>query len=452
MTSGPEWIMVGFEGDGAGEGELSWGQKENWTTSVAHRTWLPQGGARPLPPGTTLADIADGISRLMKRYQPMRTRMRLRADGRPIQVVHGSGEVAVEIVDAKDDPGAVAEAVCERYRNTPLDFTAEWPLRMAVIRHNGQLTHMAELISHLAVDAAGAVVMMTGAATGHETPVTGMQPLAQAAWQRSPAGRRQNEAAMRYWETIYRTTDARRFDNRQPEHSPRYWHGEYDSPALLSAVRAIAASSGLGTSMVFLALFALALNDLNGINPVVIRPIVGNRFRPGLAGVVCTVAQAGVCVLDVAGTSFDEALRRAQRASMNAYKYAYFDDEDLIALRARIFAERGTTVDMGCFINDRHGVGGQRDTGPVLALGQIRETVHPSTFRWLEGQDGPSLEPLFVAIDDIPDAIQVSVHLDTRYVSLADGEALVRGMEATAVAACEPGTYRPPSRRTASAR
>jgi hypothetical protein len=39
-----------------------------------------------------------------------------------------------------------------------------------------------------------------------------------------------------------------------------------------------------------------------------------------------------------------------------------------------------------------------------------------------------------VEIDDVPDAIQVTVKLDSRSISLADAEAFVRGMEATAIA------------------
>jgi hypothetical protein len=423
MTSMLARIMVDFAGDGAGAGELSWGQRENWHRIVEEQIWAPLGGADPLPPGATVGDVAAALRYLMSRHQSLRTRLRLDGD-QPIQVVSGSGEIALDIVDtAGADPVAVAESVAERYRATPLDFTAEWPLRMAVIRHDGELTHTVTLVSHLATDAAGIIVMMSELAARTSTPVDGMPPLAQAAWQRSPAGRRHNDAAMRYWESIFRTIEPTRFDNRHDEHSPRYWHGEFNSPALLPAVRGIAATSGLGTATVFLALFAVALTDVTGINPVVVRPIVSNRFRPGLSGVVCTVAQAGLCVLDVAGVPFGEALRRVQRSVINTYKYAYFDHAEMIALRDRIERERGTTLDTHCFVNDRHGV-----RTPVRTL------AAPSEFRWIEGQDTTPFEPLFVEIDDIPDAIQVTLHLDTRSISLADAEAFATGMERIAVA------------------
>jgi hypothetical protein len=429
MTRAPEQIMVAFAGEGAGEGELSWGQKENWVRVVRERNWLPLGGPQPLPAGTTVEDIVGQLRYIMSRYQSMRTRLRLDNDGRPTQVVFGSGEIPLEIIDAGDaDPDEVAAAVCDRYRRTELDFTAEWPLRMGLIHRGGQPTHTATMISHVAADAAGIFILMDELAARRSTPVTGMAPLAQALWQRSPAGRRHNDAAMRYWEGVLRTIEPRRFHQRR-EHSPRFWHGEFTSAALLPAVRAIAAASGLGTSTVFLTAFAVALGDITGINPVVVRPIVGNRFRPGLAGVVCTVAQAGVCVLDVADVPFDEALRRVQRAVINAYKYAYFDHEDLVALRARITAERGAPIETACFLNDRQGVLGQRETEPVPRADR-------GTFRWVHSQDDPPAEPLFVEIDDLADeAIRVSLFVDTRSMSLADVASLAHGMESIVLAA-----------------
>jgi len=414
--------MVDFAGDGAGEGELSWGQRENWDRIVRERIWAPVGGVEQLPPGATVTDVADVVRYLMSRHQALRTRIRVAEDGRPTQVVFGSGEIPLDIVDT-DHP----EAVAERYRNTPMDFTAEWPVRVAVIRRDGRLTHTVTLVSHLATDAAGVVLMMAELATLTTTPIDGMPPLAQARWQGSPAGRRHSDAAMRYWENIFATIEPNRFRTVHDEHHPRYWHGEFHSPALLSAANAIAAKTGLGPSTVFLTLFAVALQDVTRINPVVVRPIVGNRFRPGLSGVVCTVAQAGICVLDVAGKPFDEAAQQVRRSVINAYKYAYFDHEQMLELRARIERERGVALDTRCFVNDRHG---------VAPTGTLYDTSAPAgKFRWVRGQDDPPFERLFVEIDDVPDAIQVTMHLDTRAISLADAESVAVGMERMAIQA-----------------
>src|SRR5260221_283381 len=203
MVSAPEQFMVAFEGDGAGTGELTWGQAENYSTMTARKAWndwLPLGGVKPLPSGTTVEEIADELRYLMSRYPPLRTLIRLDADGRPTQEVFGSGEIALEIFDvaadeaehAADEAAAnlLAEKVCDHYQGAALDFTVEWPIRMAVIRRRGSLTHMVVLMSHIAIDAGGAGIMMAEVAARETAPVSEMQPLAQAAWQRSAAGRK----------------------------------------------------------------------------------------------------------------------------------------------------------------------------------------------------------------------------------------------------------------------
>jgi hypothetical protein len=437
MTGTSERMMVAFSGEGSGGSGLSWGQKEYWSAVVARRTWGPLGGVRPLPPGTTLDDVADELRYLMSRYQPLRTRLKFDAEGRPGQVVFASGELPVELVDAGDtEPGSVADAVHDRCRDAGLDFAEEWPIRTAVVLADRRPTHLILLISHFAVDATGGAIMMAEAADRTDAPVPPLQPLAQAAWQQSPAGRRQNAAVMRYWEGILRLIEPRRFPERRgEEQKPRYWHGEFDSPGLYQAARTVAARSGLETSTVLLAAFAVAWRGIAGINPVVVRPIVSNRFRPGLREVVCTLAQGGLCVLDVTGPSFLETLGRVKKAELSAFKHAYFDHDDMVELRERISRERGVEIDTSCYYNDRRGPSRLRDDAPVLTPRQIRDTAAPSTFKWILAQDAPEFEPLFVHIDDVPDTIRVTLHLDTRFVSAADGEALMYGMEQVALAA-----------------
>ena len=50
------------------------------------------GGARALPPGQTVADVAAGLSFIMSRHQALRTRLRFGPDGQTQQVVHASGD------------------------------------------------------------------------------------------------------------------------------------------------------------------------------------------------------------------------------------------------------------------------------------------------------------------------------------------------------------------------
>jgi hypothetical protein len=108
-------------------------------------------------------------------------------------------------------------------------------------------------------------------------PVTATQPLDQARWQRSPAGRRQNDAALAYWETVLRTIPPGRFRGADKRYEPTFQEVNFSSPAAHLATLAIAARTTANTSSVLLAAFAVALATVTGVNPVVTQVVVSNR-------------------------------------------------------------------------------------------------------------------------------------------------------------------------------
>ncbi|MBV1855086.1 condensation domain-containing protein [Catellatospora tritici] len=439
-------IMVSFHGEGSGTGELSWGQREIWSAMRRQQSAIPVGGCLPLPPGTTLDDMVAELRFNMSRHQSMRTRLRFDADGRPRQVVSASGEIALEIVDSDgEDPAEVGERVRQRYWTTEYDYTAEWPLRMGVVMRGGVATHVVVVFHHLVSDGFGSLVITSDLA--ERDPVTGqagspaalMQPLEQARWQATPAGVRQHEMAMRHWEGLLRAIPARRFSGSDDPREPRYWEGELTSPAMHAAVRMIAARTATDAGTVLLAAFAVVLARLTAVNPAVVRTVVSNRFRPGLADVVSPVNQTSLCALDVADATFDEVVRRTRQRSMAAYKYAYYDPEQLAELVARVESERGEPLDISCFFNDRR-VRHRDAPGPEPTAEQVQAAADRTAFRWLRRQDRP-FERLFVHVEDEPDTLVLTVCGDTHHVSPADLRACLTGMAAlTTEAALDPAT------------
>ncbi|MER7008985.1 condensation domain-containing protein, partial [Dactylosporangium sp. NPDC000555] len=346
-------IAVAFEGDGAGEGALSWGQQDIWRAMVRQESWLPNGAWGPLPPGTTLDEVADRLRYLMSRFPTARTRLILGAGGGPRQVVSGAGEIALDVVDTGgQDPAELAEELRLRLQDAPYDFERDWPIRMAVVRHEGELTHLVVVMCHLVTDGFGAQVLLEELDKRPETPVPDLQPLEQARWQASAGGARLNGMALRHWESILRGMPLRRYPESADQRSPRHWRGEFRSPALSLALRSITARTGVASAPVLLAVFAVALARVTGLDPVVVRPMVNNRFRPGLDRVVCMLAQYGLCRLDVAGVSFAEAIDRARRSALSTYKHAYYDPAALDDLVARVVGER-PGLQLPCYFNDR---------------------------------------------------------------------------------------------------
>jgi hypothetical protein len=348
----------------------------------------------------------------------------------------------LEVVDSDGaDPAQAAVNVYKRLDSrSALDCAGGWPVRWAVIASRGAATHLVSLISHLAADGEGVRVILddlavrdpvTGLAAG---PVTAVQPLELARLQAAPAAAKQSEAALRHWERLLRIVPAREFPGAADHRQPRYWQMFYDSPASFLAVQTVAARTGADTGTVLLAAYAVAQARVTGSNPAVMQPVVNNRFRPGFKQVVSQLCHFGLCVIDVADISIGEAVRRARSSGMSAFKAAYCDPLRRRELVARIGRERGEEPDIGtCFVNDRRmqhrQEPGEQPPGPSEVL-----AARPSTLiKGYQNDDGG--ERCYLHVNGGPDTIQYELLADTHYLSPANIEAFLRGIESVIIEA-----------------
>jgi hypothetical protein len=386
---------------------------------------MSMGGAVPADGVRTAEDYAEELRFFMCRYASMRTLLRFADDGTVTQEVFGAGETALVVLDTEEDPAEVAEDLARRWRERKFDYATEWPLRMGVVRHRGAVTHVVALMCHLAADLGGVAVMMRELA-GRD-PVTGEpagpyqapQPLDLARLQREPAMVRQSAAAMRHWESHLRTIPASLFDAPVDRGGPRYRRLCWQSRAMHVASGAVAARHGADPAWVLLAAVAAGLQRLRpGRGPFVAVNIVSNRFRPALRDVVSPITQDGLCVLDVAGVSAEEAIARARSASMSASKHAYYDPADRAALTERVARERGEHLDLTLVYNDRRTfTQGAAATGPA-GTGVVSEEPLRSL--------GPKL---MIVVEDVPDVVRLLVDVDTRFLALPDLKALLAAAE-----------------------
>jgi hypothetical protein len=443
-----EQVRIVFEGEGSGIAELAWGQRDIWNAMVAENNVLPMGGYKALDPGTTVEDVADELAYLLNRFPSMRTRLRFDGEGRPRQELSSSGETVLEVFDAETYPAeggedaadVLASAVEALYRHVPYDLRTDWPVRMAVVRRSGAPTHMVVIMHHLTTDGGGAAVMLRDVAVRATAPPTGMQMLEQARWQGSPEGRRQSDKVMRYMEPILREMPAEFHpaglgDSQQPPH----WEGQYDSAALRIALPALAARSGATENPVMTALWAIALARITGVSPVLIRPVVGNRFRRALADVVCHTAQTGLLTLDVVDTTVAEVVERARQAGLATLKNGYYDPESFSSLVARVGEERGAELNISTIYNDLRADRPVGDTAPVPTADELEAARAASTFGWSRKLQH-SIVRLFLTVDETPGAVRLLITADTAHLSPAVIEELSRGIEAVAVeAVLDPG-------------
>ncbi|HEU5469124.1 MAG TPA: condensation domain-containing protein [Actinophytocola sp.] len=430
--------MVPFEGDGSGVEELTWSQMTLWQSIEQSGQSKTVPYVTELPPGTSVDRVAAELRFMVGRHQSLRTRLVFDAGPVPRQRCATSGEIPLEVVDAGDaDPAEVAEQVSERYQKVDFAFETEWPVRMAVIRSGGVLTHQVLVILHTAIDAYGLSALWadlaardpdTGAAAG---PVRATQPLEQARKQASPAGQRHNTASLAYLERVLNTVSASRFGDPRYPGDRTINQITFHSPAALLAIRSVAARTGINTSPVLLASFAVGLARFTGVNPVLAMLLVSNRFRPGLAAAVSPQILLTPYLIDVADISLDEAVNRATQSALNAYKNAYYNPYQQDEVIERVERRRGEEIDLSCFYNDRR----QQDRGgagepPTVA--EITAALSRSTVSFT-GEIHPPRRKLYFNVDELPGVIEFLVSADSRYFSLADMETLVRGVEAVAV-------------------
>ena len=437
-------VIVRFEGAGSGVAELSWGQHEIWQVMADKGDSLPIGGVRALPPGQTVADVAAGLRFVMGRHQSLRTRLRLVSGGLPKQVVHASGEIALEVVDAGEgDPAEAAAAVAAGYMTRSFDYERDWPARMAVITQHGAATHVAEIYCHLAMDGFGLAALRADLArydrTGPEpAPVTAMQPLEQARRQLSPAGRRAHDASMRHFERVAASAPDRQFSEQADKQEPRFCQVIYESRAGYLASRALAARLGVSTSSVLLAAFATALSPLTASPSVAVALVVNNRFRPGFADSVSTLAQSFPCLIEVGDAPFEEVCVRAWRSALVAYKHAYYDLAGKDEVSRRIAAERGAALAFGVFFNDLRMRSREladsvsADAAAPAEPSSLLAELARSTLTWGERNDVPA-DKVFLYINDTPDTLCYELWADSHFVKPADMAALMRRIEAVLV-------------------
>jgi hypothetical protein len=442
-----EKLLVPFAGEGSGTGGLSWGQKTIWRAFEAAGSPIWLTGLRAVPAGSTIDYAVDELAFVMSRNQALRSTLLVPDDGEIQQVVHASGKAPLQIVDVDDDndPRLIAKAIEEEWleRDLVYDYANDWPVKMVVVRHRGAPAYLVRAMSHVTIDGFGAVAMhadmdardpVTGLPSG---PNTSMEPLEQAQWQASPAGQRRSRISEQHWQRLLRSIPARRFPEpaSQPAHYGRF---TFDSRAAFLAIQAIGSRTEVDTSPVLLAAFAAGLARVAGINPVVPRVYVSNRFWPRLAATVSPIAQTCPCVIDLSGgITFDEAVKRTYYASLAAYKHAYFEPVKIRELLAATSEERGEQIDLSFVYNDsRLDFPREASRSPVKPA-DIRAALPLSTLRWEERAEPEDF--CNIMIQDSKDTINAMVLVHGEYVARGLVEAFLREMEAVVVeAACDP--------------
>jgi hypothetical protein len=444
--AGQHRVVVQFAGAGAGTQPLTWGQKAIFQDMQESGNQFSMGGRFGLPEGSTVEDAAARLSGLVGRHAALRMRLGTDGAGRLCQEVARSGQIGLDVLAIPDDAGRsdAARYAADLMDTWPLarfDFYRDWPLRMAVLRHRGACTHLVWALSHLAADGGGHLLLLADLiAAGTASDAGRPQILDIAQSEQTPRLRQLSSRAMRHWEAQLGHIPAQTFGEpvrTDGQAGPRYWQARFSSPAAHLAMLTIAKRTGTDASRVTLALVATAIGRATGVQPLTIKVMVNNRFRPGLAEVIAPIAQNSIVTFDVADTTVDEVVTRARGASLTAGMRAYYDPDELSEVMARLDTERGYPASVTCRVNDQRAMimraeeeAGPGEVTPELLARRLAET----SLTWL-GQRDNMHEQANILIENRPDVLSLHMMWDRWSLTDEQVEALLRGVEEVAVEA-----------------
>jgi hypothetical protein len=415
----------------SGEAPLTWGQRSilrimTMLGDDAHTVNVGTWAA--CPPGTDVPAALATIRRMLARHESLRTRyVPGDPDGDQVQVLDGAGTIDVELVPLDGaELDEFAEQVRIRLRRTRFAIADDWPIRFALVVDGDRVRAAVFAGSHAVCDgwALHELRRLLGCPGEGQDGGPGVQPLDRAAFERSPAGLALDKRAMGYW---------RRQLGRMPQtlfpqppgaaHEHRFWYGRFESPVISGAVPMLARRYRASTSAVLFAATAAVLAGNAGLESCAMGTVAGNRFRPGTQQAICTLSQVVPMTLAVAGRSFEALVREAKNNSFDAYRHGAYDPLSVTRLIEEVAAERGMSLDMSLWFNDRRlsePVPPGRTTGPVPA-----ERGH---VRWVSYNDAGDSK-FYAYVDGSQEAISMYLITDTRYLAPSTTEQLLAEVE-----------------------
>ncbi|GLL05429.1 hypothetical protein GCM10017581_071760 [Dactylosporangium matsuzakiense] len=423
---------IAFGGARSGTGPATWGQSAIWDVvrNLGDDTARYNvGGGLPIDPPLPPGHLAGLVRTLLLRHDSLRTT--LRRDGERLeQVVAAAGAVPLHARECgPDDVVETAYALYPELQALPFDAERELPVRVGVVTSGGLVRYLILSLSHTASDGWGLrnLLVVAAALAGGRPLAAGerLQPLEEAALQTSPQGRRRDAAARRAWLDRLRRGPASQFPARagRPP-AAAFPNAVLNSPALGLALDRVAADIEVHQSAVLLAAAAGAAGALGGAPDAVFQVVVNNRFRPGMAGAVNTIAQEGLLLLPGSAAGFPDLVRRTFGAALSAQRHAYYDK---LAL-ARDIAGLDAPADHSCFVNDVRGLmpilGYARPAAEPLAAARERTTLS-----W-PVEHAPRRDTTFALdIQDAPGSLELALTADAAVLPRPDMERFLYGIE-----------------------
>jgi len=408
----------------------TWGQEYMWEILDV----LGRGGAAlncrnsvRIPDGMPRAEIMAHLATLFARHEVLRTRFEGDTLGAVTQVVDAHQSLPVSIMDAAGSSSEAARLrLSSRLAEAWFDVARDPLARIGIVERDGRPESVVLVTSHILMDAMSQFMLETDLERllhGRPlSPAVATQPIEQADYETSPAGRRQAAAAMRYWEkTLDRFPATVAADGASPADSPRYNHGMLTRPRGFAALRRAAAAHRVSQAAVALSALVFVLGRASGLSqyPMLIRS--SNRLGAASRSTIGHFAQAAPILIDLAGADVGRLFATVQRDTIVAVRHGLYPPAELARLRHLMTQRRGAPVPLRMTMN--YVPTFEEPGSPPLPA--ATEDADEDRFDWIGGGDHENLAA-YCNVWDFRRA--VSLHTDSTFLPAARIEPALREM------------------------
>jgi hypothetical protein len=398
--------------------------------------WL----SAPVPHGTTFGRIETALRDLLETHEVLRTTYR--AGAQTTQVAVAAGSLSCGVYEAGQRMRATAERLRWLMLGRHFEVDAELPIRVAVLTSEGTPVRLLAALSHLAADAAAVEVLAddlgellrTGARP--QRRFAARQPIDQAAAERDPAAQRRAEAALAFWRRALERGPQAMFSlpARPAGDAGEYRQARLRSPAIATAVGAIAAQTRTSRSTVLLAAVVALLGLRTANDACLLSMLAGNRVAPGLRRYVGPLAQDALLSVSLDVDGFHELVRQVWAASLAAYRHSQYDAAALRRVWSRVSEQHGTWYARDCVYND---LSTPMPAGPAEDPGLLRAAIAGALPRAeLTWEPAESLPAAFIFyVHRLDTDAELSLWARTDQLPAADVEGFLLGVQRLLVVA-----------------
>ncbi|MFT3798097.1 hypothetical protein [Microbacterium sp.] len=358
-------------GHGRTPSPLTWAQQQYW---FIHDVPLPTLDSVKyavrctVPPGRSLTDVTDALEWLFRNIEGLRTLLRVDRDGIPRQLVlQPQSPLDIEIVDSAligASPLEAREALIGDLAGPPMHPATDRPARVGVVVEDGRPQHIVILCNHAVIDefASRRVAdlmtarLFAGRGSAFDSAGNcGPQSCEIADHESGEEMLLRARVALHHADEVLRSLPRAMFPipagRTDHDAKPSYHSFRLRSRRLLVLLARIRWETEASAGPTLMTALGIGLHRLGAVSPLGIKINAANRYGIYADAVACTF-QEGLATLDLRKAETpSEALRRARASWSSAIACSQYPYFEFLATKARVEAERGHDVRLGCTLD-----------------------------------------------------------------------------------------------------